>query len=100
MRRGASLARGCTRRVTARIRARPVHHIIDPRTGRPSLSTFVAASVIAGAAWLAEVMTKAVLLATSVEAAARALSAAGAAGLVIDRDGRCHRLAGIDRFLS
>ena len=39
------------------------HHLIDPRTGRPAESDFASVSVIAREAWLAEVLSKAVLLA-------------------------------------
>ena len=38
------------------------HHLIDPTTGRPSTSDLTHASVIAGRAWIAEVLAKAVLL--------------------------------------
>ncbi|MEZ5274538.1 MAG: FAD:protein FMN transferase [Ilumatobacteraceae bacterium] len=41
---------------------RPRHHIIDPDTGVPSHTTADLASVIAGDGWLAEVLTKPVLL--------------------------------------
>jgi thiamine biosynthesis lipoprotein len=38
------------------------HHLIEPRTGRPSTTELTLATVIAGEAWIAEVMAKAVLL--------------------------------------
>ena len=38
------------------------HHLIDPATGEPSDSDLELATVIAGEAWIAEVMAKAVLL--------------------------------------
>jgi thiamine biosynthesis lipoprotein len=74
------------------------HHLIDPRTGAPATSPFVAATVVAWTAWHAEVLTKAVVLAGSIAAAARVLAAADAAGLLVDADGRTHELAGLDRF--
>ena len=74
------------------------HHLIDPRTGAPAASPFVAATVVAGTAWHAEVLTKAVVLASSITAAAQALTDAEAAGLLVDADGRTHELAGLDRF--
>jgi thiamine biosynthesis lipoprotein len=40
----------------------PRHHLIDPTTGEPSDSNLVLTSVIAGEAWMAEVMAKAILL--------------------------------------
>jgi len=74
------------------------HHLIDPRTGAPSASPLVAATVVAGTAWRAEVLTKAVVLAGTVTAAARVLTAADTAGLLVDADGRTHELAGLGRF--
>jgi thiamine biosynthesis lipoprotein len=38
------------------------HHLIDPHTGRPSTSDLTLATIVAGEAWIAEVMAKAVLL--------------------------------------
>jgi thiamine biosynthesis lipoprotein len=39
-----------------------LHHLIDPRTGRPSDSPLVQVSVVAGTGWEAEVLAKAVLI--------------------------------------
>ncbi len=75
------------------------HHLIAPATGAPAVASFVAATVVAGSAWWAEVLTKAVMLAESTDAAALTLAAGDAAALVLDRDGRQHVLAGMDRFL-
>jgi thiamine biosynthesis lipoprotein len=44
------------------------HHLIDPITGAPSTTDLTMASVVADAAWVAEVMAKAVLLRGSVRA--------------------------------
>jgi thiamine biosynthesis lipoprotein len=74
------------------------HHLIDPRSGTPSASPFVATTVVAGTAWQAEVLTKAVLLAPTVAAATQRLTAATGAGLLVDADGRTYELAGIRRF--
>jgi len=38
------------------------HHVMDPRTGRPSTGSAVACSVIAGAAWWAEAVATALLV--------------------------------------
>ena len=38
------------------------HHLIDPQTGLPSTTDLTLATVIAGEAWIAEVLAKAVLL--------------------------------------
>lgn len=74
------------------------HHLIDPRTGVPSASPFMAATVVAGTAWHAEVLTKATLLASTVSAATHVLTTADAAGLLVDTNGATHQLAGLDRF--
>lgn len=44
------------------VNGRPRHHLIDPQTEQPSDSDLALASVIAGHAWTAEVLAKAVLL--------------------------------------
>jgi thiamine biosynthesis lipoprotein len=44
------------------------HHVIDPATGAPSTTDLTMATVIAGEAWLAEAMAKAVLLRGSARA--------------------------------
>ena len=40
----------------------PAHHLIDPRTGRPSDSRYVTVTAVARDAWWAEVVAKAVLI--------------------------------------
>jgi thiamine biosynthesis lipoprotein len=40
----------------------PAHHLIDPRTGRPTRTPLVAATVVAGTAAWAEAWTKAVMV--------------------------------------
>ncbi len=62
------------------------HHLIDPRTGRPSDSPVVAASVVAGTAWLAEGYAKAALLAGP-EEGIDLIEDGGVAGLVVLEDG-------------
>jgi thiamine biosynthesis lipoprotein len=44
------------------------HHLIDPQTGLPSTTDLTLATVVAGEAWIAEVMAKAVLLRGSARA--------------------------------
>jgi len=61
------------------------HHLIDPETGRPFGGDVVAVTVVAGSAWWAEVMTKAVFAAG---AAAADTVLYNASALVIDVDGR------------
>jgi len=43
------------------------HHLIDPRTGAPSDTDVSLATVVAGEAWMAEVLAKAVVLAGSAQ---------------------------------
>jgi thiamine biosynthesis lipoprotein len=40
----------------------PAHHVIDPRTGRPSTGPLVACSVLAAEAWWAEVLATSLLV--------------------------------------
>jgi FAD:protein FMN transferase len=73
------------------------HHLIDPETGRPFAGDVVAVTVVAGTAWWAEVMTKAVF-------AAGAARAGGvlenAAALVVDIDGRHHTSRGFEEVAA
>ncbi len=62
------------------------HHLIDPHTGRPSTTPVVAASVVAGTAWLAEGYAKAALLAGP-RRGIDLLESGGVAGLVVLEDG-------------
>jgi thiamine biosynthesis lipoprotein len=74
------------------------HHLIDPATGRCSVSDLTFVSVVAGYAWTAEVLAKAVLLQgtpTTFD-----LRAAGATALTVDRDGRVTGSAGIGAYLA
>jgi FAD:protein FMN transferase len=57
-----AVATSTTLRRRWRVDGEARHHLIDPATGRPSDSDLELATVIAGEAWIAEVMAKAVLL--------------------------------------
>lgn len=60
----------------------PRHHLLDPSTGRPTIGTLVAATVVAGTAWWAEALTKVAFVG--------GLSAiTGASALLVDDDGSC-----------
>ena len=74
------------------------HHLIDPATGEPSTSDLALASVIAGDAWVAEVLAKAVLL----RGADRAfdLLDATTAAVAVDHSGRVLASDGFDAFLG
>ena len=78
------------------------HHVIDPRTGRPSNGPVVAVSVVAAEAWWAEAIATAVLighLTPGFDEVAPALLA-GAGALVTTADRRRHRLGPLgERFL-
>jgi FAD:protein FMN transferase len=62
------------------------HQLIDPQTRRPSDSSIVQATVIAGACWLAEVSAKAALLAGPIAGPAL-LADIGVEGLLVCADG-------------
>jgi len=72
------------------------HHLIDPATGSPASSPALAATVVAGAGWWAEVLTKAALLAGS--AGPGLLATAGAAGFVLTGDGAIHTTGDLAGF--
>jgi thiamine biosynthesis lipoprotein len=57
------------------------HHIVDPATGRHTATAIVAATVIAAAAWRAEALAKAVIVAGDLAAAA------GASAIAVDAEG-------------
>jgi thiamine biosynthesis lipoprotein len=75
----------------------PRHHLIDPHTGMPSTTDLTLATVIAGEAWIAEVMAKAVLLRGS-EFAFDLLDAEHAAALVVDEQGSIAMSTGFAAF--
>jgi FAD:protein FMN transferase len=74
------------------------HHLIDPATGESSTSDIELAAVIAGEAWEAEVLAKAVLLRGSHRAFD--LLDASTAALVVDHDGRVSASDGFATFLG
>jgi thiamine biosynthesis lipoprotein len=64
------------------ISGEPRHHLIDPRTGRPTETDVVAATVVAPEAWLAEALTKSVFVSGELDGLP-----AAASGLVVRGDG-------------
>lgn len=72
------------------------HHLIDPFTGEPSNSDLELATVVAGEAWIAEVLAKAVLLRGSQRAFDIVDDTVQA--LTIDRDGAIRTTAGFTLF--
>jgi thiamine biosynthesis lipoprotein len=61
-----------------------MHHLIDPRTGRPGATRFATATAVAADGWWAEVVTKAVLIGGLTPAERTGM---GAHVATIDRDG-------------
>ncbi len=90
----------CTSSVAAKTwehEGRMVHHLIDPRSGRPVRSKIVSATVVAGEAWVAEALCKAAIL-TDPIGALTFLESTGVDGLLVDVDDVVWRTSGLDRF--
>ena len=75
-----------------------LHHLIDPRTGRPAPGAGRAVTVIAGTAADAEVLAKALYL-LGPEAGGALLERHGATGVVVDDAGEAHPLPGFADYL-
>jgi thiamine biosynthesis lipoprotein len=75
------------------------HHLIDPTTGLPSRTTLTFATVVAGHAWIADVLAK-VLVLRGAPVRFDDVDAAGAAALTVDDDGRVAGSARIGDFLA
>lgn len=74
------------------------HHLIDPRTGEPADTDLDHVTVVAGSAWAAEVLAKAVLIRGSEHPFD--LVDGVAAALVVTTDGRVLASEGFDAFCS
>lgn len=77
----------------------PRHHLIDPHTGLPSDTDVNHATVVAGQAWAAEVLAKAVLL-HGARHAFDILGGGGAEGLIVTEDGDVHASAHMAAYLG
>jgi thiamine biosynthesis lipoprotein len=75
------------------------HHLIDPVTARPSASDLAFVTVVAGHAWMAEVLAKAVLIHGSPHQF-DLLSGCGAAAFAVDRNGTCSASVEFDAYLA
>lgn len=75
----------------------PWHHLIDPRTGQPSVSDVIAATVLAPTALEADVMAKVVLLRGSIDGIAWA-SAHGVEALAVAENGRLEMTPSIKQY--
>jgi thiamine biosynthesis lipoprotein len=73
------------------------HHLIDPATGEPSASDLELCTVIAGEAWIAEVLAKAVLLRGS-QRAFDIVDGTGVQALTIDAAGVIRITPGFQQF--
>jgi thiamine biosynthesis lipoprotein len=76
---------------------RTLHHLIDPRTGRPATSGLASVTVVSGEAWRAEVLAKAAFIAGPTDGGPVVVEA-GATGLLVFDDGRVVELAGLAPF--
>ncbi len=76
---------------------RPMHHLLDPRTGLPGESGVASVTVIAGDAWRAEVLAKAAFLAGPAVGGSL-VTDAGATGLIVTDDGSVLELDGLAAF--
>jgi thiamine biosynthesis lipoprotein len=76
---------------------RSLHHLIDPRTGAPAESGLVSVTVVAGAAWRAEVLAKAAFVA-GLDDGRTLVERAGATGLFVTDGGDVVALDGLHRF--
>ena len=74
-----------------------LHHLIDPRTGRPATSGLVSVTVVTGEAWRAEVLAKAAFIAGPA-AGGRVITESGGTGLLVHDNGRVVDLEGLGAF--
>jgi thiamine biosynthesis lipoprotein len=75
------------------------HHVIDPRTGEPSKTDLTLATVIARRGWVAEVLTKAVLLRGSAHPF-DLIDGTGAEALSVDDHGEVQATTGFAAFVA
>jgi len=85
----AGVATSARTRRTWATDAGPMHHLIDPRTGRPARTNIAAVTVVAPSGALAEIIAKAVFLDGAGERAAW-LAELDASALVVTDDGDVH----------
>lgn len=89
---GGLCTSGTNRRRWLRADGTEVHHLIDPATGLPTDAPVAQVSVVARQAWLAEALTKAVVLAGP-EDAAPLLARHRAAAVAVTTDGTVVRIS-------
>lgn len=77
---------------------RPVHHLVDPRTGRPAHSGIRTVTVIADEAWRAEALATAALI-TGPGDAARVVTDEGATGFLVTDAGTIEFFPKLEDYL-
>jgi thiamine biosynthesis lipoprotein len=77
-----------------------LHHLIDPRTGRPSQSDAVQVTVVAESALLADYHAKVVLLLGAADGAAYLARERDVEGVIVRKDGRVFRSQGLSLYAS
>jgi thiamine biosynthesis lipoprotein len=77
----------------------PRHHLILPRTGEPVASGLNLAAVVAGEAWMAEVLAKAVLIAGA-SAPFSLLDGTDVEAIAVDDSGAMSSTPGLSRFVG
>jgi thiamine biosynthesis lipoprotein len=75
------------------------HHLIDPTTGRPGRSQITLATVVAGSAWAAEALAKAIVL-RGKPAHFDVLASTGAEAMAVDERGRIDASFGFAHYLG
>jgi thiamine biosynthesis lipoprotein len=86
--RDGAVATSTTLRRRWRVDGATRHHLIDPATGRPSATRITFATVVAGEAWAAEVLAKAIML-RGRPRHFDVLGRTGAEAIVVDDQGAC-----------
>jgi thiamine biosynthesis lipoprotein len=76
----------------------PRHHLIDTATGNPSTTHRTFATVVAGYAWAADVLAKALVLGTNHDPFVL-LRTSGAEALIVDADGHISTSFGLAAFM-
>jgi len=89
--RGAVCTSGVRKRRWVRSDGTVAHHLLDPDTGAPTDAEVASVSVIAPLGWMAEALTKALILGGP-EVGTRLLRAHNAGAVVVLADGAVHRL--------
>ena len=77
----------------------PRHHLIDPATGAPAATGRAGVCVVAGPAWLAEVLAKGAFVSGPVDGG-ELLTARGVAGWLVDDEGDVQPVGRPERFAA